>query len=796
MVRDAMLNMGCLPVVQEHFSPDYRDVSSMLRSRISECDALIHIAGVRYGAEPAVDTIPPGEKRRSFTQMEVDLARELNLEKVFTFVCPPAFPYDSVDCDGNELVPESGELRELQQAHREQLLLQKELHYKSDTPEDLALKVREIQLELAQVKGELKRSRGKMIAVGIGMIFALLLVVGGVLHLMRGQKEQEFSIKDAGRQVEVAKAEISKGQDESAVRDAAIMAKQEDSDAELEKTVEKLERIAAVIEKIEKYQDKIATDIENFVSDSASREIDRGAHSAEEVEAIKNMRDQQIAQVSDTVRFVGSGLSPAADPVFVRAGEILVDQSDERGGPEKMLSYLNGQRERILVEVKAVDETAPEGIGIKRQKLKSILLQAKIHENAFEWEKAIECLTLVVGNEPTWWEPVYRLGVLVRERAVESAELAESEVYLRKSLSVASTALEKAGSLDELGILLLTMGRTADAERYIREALSIRLAELGEESEDSICSYNNLGEYLIARGDFSGASRILRKALDRAIATLGDEDSLTMEVRSNLATVLWGNGQLDYADAEFRKILSIAEKLGKGESPETLTVMNNLAGILSQRNQNEEAEILYRRVFRKRREILGEHHADTLNSMSNFGVFLQGQGRYEESDSFLNGALEGYRRVQGDFHQNTLTTKGIIAIGFELRGRYAEAEELYREVISEFANAQMGDHPDRIKTMQNLGAYYLSRRDYFRAEDIFEEVLVYWRSRPSENNPAFISAIANMAGAYMGLERYREAEALYGEAYQKHESVFGTDHADTQAMKQQWLACRSILGWR
>ncbi len=51
LVRDALLNMGCLPVVQEHFPPDYRDVSGMLRDKIAGCDALIHIAGDYKEAE-------------------------------------------------------------------------------------------------------------------------------------------------------------------------------------------------------------------------------------------------------------------------------------------------------------------------------------------------------------------------------------------------------------------------------------------------------------------------------------------------------------------------------------------------------------------------------------------------------------------------------------------------------------------------------------------------------------------------------------------------------------------------
>ena len=47
----------------------------MLRDLIGRCDAVIHLAGFYYGAEPPQR--PPGEPRRSYTQIEYDVAREL-----------------------------------------------------------------------------------------------------------------------------------------------------------------------------------------------------------------------------------------------------------------------------------------------------------------------------------------------------------------------------------------------------------------------------------------------------------------------------------------------------------------------------------------------------------------------------------------------------------------------------------------------------------------------------------------------------------------------------------------------
>ena len=80
----------------------------MLRTKIAACDAVVHLAGEVYGAEPQERA--PDEPRRSYTQMEYDLARELK-KPLYLFVCGDDFPYD-------EHAPEDADKRELQQAHR------------------------------------------------------------------------------------------------------------------------------------------------------------------------------------------------------------------------------------------------------------------------------------------------------------------------------------------------------------------------------------------------------------------------------------------------------------------------------------------------------------------------------------------------------------------------------------------------------------------------------------------------------------------------------------------------------
>ena len=101
IVKEALLTINCHPVEQTNFEPDWRTVEGMLRGKIEGCQALIHIAGMRYGAEPDPATLPPGTVRRSYTQMEYAIGCQLHEQRgdagfrVYTFICPEDFPYDT-----------------------------------------------------------------------------------------------------------------------------------------------------------------------------------------------------------------------------------------------------------------------------------------------------------------------------------------------------------------------------------------------------------------------------------------------------------------------------------------------------------------------------------------------------------------------------------------------------------------------------------------------------------------------------------------------------------------------------
>src|SRR6266480_2890087 len=168
LVKQALLTMGCMPVEQTNFAPDYRSVQGMIEHKIADCEAVIHIVGLRYGAEPDPSTLPEGVARRSYTQMEANIARQVG-KKLYLFVCREDFPYDDAP-------PEGEDLQALQRACRAEISKSKTVRTEVADREELGRKVRELQFELEKLKSKIGQDRRRMVA----LLAALLVVLSGI----------------------------------------------------------------------------------------------------------------------------------------------------------------------------------------------------------------------------------------------------------------------------------------------------------------------------------------------------------------------------------------------------------------------------------------------------------------------------------------------------------------------------------------------------------------------------------------------------------------------------------------
>ena len=136
-VADVLLTLGALPVVQDHFGPDYRSISEMLRDRIEGCDAVIRLVGRRYGQEPRER--PADRPRRSYTQLEYEIAFELG-KPIFLFLAAD-------DCTFDQSPDEPEELFGLQLEHVKRIAAADRLYFHFHSLADVTDQVRVMRFD-------------------------------------------------------------------------------------------------------------------------------------------------------------------------------------------------------------------------------------------------------------------------------------------------------------------------------------------------------------------------------------------------------------------------------------------------------------------------------------------------------------------------------------------------------------------------------------------------------------------------------------------------------------------------
>jgi Domain of unknown function (DUF4062) len=156
LVKRAVDTIGCHGVYQEEFPPDYRKIKGMLRSLIERCDAVIHIVGVCYGSEPK--NRPSEKSRRSYTQMEYDIAQELG-RPLYIFVCAETFPYDPHS-------PEADDAAALQVVHRETCLRRPEIRETVATTAELEKRVSQLHEHFRRLERQILETSDAVKIVG------------------------------------------------------------------------------------------------------------------------------------------------------------------------------------------------------------------------------------------------------------------------------------------------------------------------------------------------------------------------------------------------------------------------------------------------------------------------------------------------------------------------------------------------------------------------------------------------------------------------------------------------------
>lgn len=234
---------------------------------------------------------------------------------------------------------------------------------------------------------------------------------------------------------------------------------------------------------------------------------------------------------------------------------------------------------------------------------------------------------------------------------------------------------EKTGlSWNDRGVLLDTLGRSAEAEADFRRSLAV-LGSLPADDPRLAYPLHNLGSLLLDRGSTDEAERELRKAYELRRRVLGDRHPETAMTLGFLARALSDQLQYKPAEAAARQII---EALADNDLFGAASARLFLAQLLFYQERHEQSLAALDQGIAELEPLVGGDHSLILKARGGRAQVLLALGRLEEGMAELQRAIAGLEKLGsiGDDARGELLS--ILGEQRRREGRPAEALELHR----------------------------------------------------------------------------------------------------------------------
>jgi serine/threonine protein kinase len=257
-------------------------------------------------------------------------------------------------------------------------------------------------------------------------------------------------------------------------------------------------------------------------------------------------------------------------------------------------------------------------------------------------------------------------------------------------------------SANMLSYVMIQQGKSADAEKMLRETIDSEQRGLGPKHPTTLTAKRFLAFALESEGRYDEAEKIQRGVLDEMRRTLGPEHSETLLAMNEMANIAQDKGNLPEAESLNREAMETLRRVFGPENQVTLLATSNLANVLRDEGRRAEAEQMLRELLETKRRVLGPEHPQTLTVMHNLANVLTDLGRKEEAEKLFRQTVEVENRVRGPENPSTLGTVRSLAFLLHGEGRNAEAEKLQREVLQTGQRVFGPEHPFTLEVMGAL----------------------------------------------------------------------------------------------
>jgi len=380
-------------------------------------------------------------------------------------------------------------------------------------------------------------------------------------------------------------------------------------------------------------------------------------------------------------------------------------------------------------------------------------------------------------------------------RKIGDLAIMEDAYHQKISSNESTLFINDRGELfDKLGGFFKECGRNVLTEQYFQEAVELRSAQYGANSDQAEESRFHLAtlKWWI-QGEYAFAESLFSKTLEYRIAKYGRRSHQVAQILLYLGTLEQLQARYSNAEASFLEAIEITEKergplhldiayaanklaclyhekgdytlaeplftkayeicerkLGK-EHPTTIEQFNNLAELYHKKGNIRLAEQCYREAIQKLEKIYGREHPITINALNNLASTLLHNNELHEAEKLFKEVLEIEEKVFGHDNFHTAGTLNNLAETLDALGDYDQAEKFYIDSWHTLENILGKGHPITGHPIQGLGKLWVNKEDPAKAVEYFENAYMIR-----------FSALGDHPETLQSLESYVETLRLIG----------------------------------
>jgi tetratricopeptide (TPR) repeat protein len=278
------------------------------------------------------------------------------------------------------------------------------------------------------------------------------------------------------------------------------------------------------------------------------------------------------------------------------------------------------------------------------------------------------------GNErkPFLGQRLTELASILRRKN----RYADAEVVLSRALTLEQPELDRAATLNALGVVYTTTDQNEKAETVLEEALAIRTKALPANSFFTVETIGNLAAVDSSRGHYADAEVKLRHVLEVIDASILSRSSSAALYSSLLSQTLVSEGKLDEAEALIRRSLDLYRQRLGADHPRFGGALKTLASIEQLRGRDRDAEDHYRQALAIDEKTIGPQSPAVAADLLSLVPLLKRTGRQQDAKADIARAL-AINTVQ--FGAESPMTAGAILASANMAyeaGQYADARQL------------------------------------------------------------------------------------------------------------------------